>query len=357
MSNCSYRVHIPTLLCVAGFASAVEVAPDVTSGGFGRGLGVAEVREAANSRHSPNANIGEREAAADFAGEGQLWVSYAVENYRMRVDIFASSDPEWAEPEGDLILEQAFVDATFQAGVVRIGRWRNTWLGWEGHHAPELTRVRHSAAWDWNVQNHALKPNQPFLNDGIGLRTPDGVMLQAELNIVDDVLGDGDSAGPADKAIGGAFRAQEIETGMIELGWVYDPNSTTAGPGRDEDAFGIDLNGNWTGLREAGWFFAAEAQYHYHPDLTVVGQRYGNDLILLGLAQYTLTEQTSLSVMVDWVERGFSASDNEVLEYALSATHRPHPRVRLDAEISYDNESANDADRYGLAIAATVQLP
>jgi hypothetical protein len=335
----------------------MDVAPAVTIGGYGRGLGIAEVREAGNAHHSPDHNVGDREAAVDFAGEGQLWVSYAVENYRMRMDIFASSDPEWADPQGDLILEQAFVDATFDAGVVRIGRWRNTWLGWEGHHAPDMFRVRHSAAWDWNVQNHALKPNRPFLSDGLGLRTPDGAVMQAEVNIVDDVLGDGDSAGPADKAVGGAFRAQHTDIGMIELGWVYDPNSTTAGPGRDEDALGADLNGHYNGLRDAGWLFAAETQFHYHPDLTVAGRRYGNDLVLLGMAQYSLTEQTSCCLMIDWVERGFSASENEVLEYALSVTHRPYPRVRLDAEISYDDETADDADRFGVAVAATVQLP
>ena len=61
--------------------------------------------------------------------------------------------------------------------------------------------------------------------------------------------------------------------------------------------------------------------------------------------------------MVDWVERGFKAADNEVLEYALAVIHRPGARVRLEAEIAYDDESAADADRMTLAVAATLLLP
>jgi len=349
------RPLIPLFLM--GIAPAMEVSPEVTIGGFGRGLAIAEVRQEANPRHSLATDVGQDEAAANFAGEGLLWGSYRVENYLVRMDLFASSDPEWKEPQGNLLLEQAFVEGSNDLGVVRIGRWRNTWLGWEGFHAPELFRVRHSAAWDWNVQNHALKPNRPFLSDGIGVRSPDGEVVQVELNVVNDVLGDGDSAGAADKAIGGAFRVQQPEVGMIELGWAWDPNSTTAEPGTDVNAFAVDLNGHWRGLRDAGWFFAGEVQAHRHPGLTVGSVRYGNDLILLGMAQYTLDERNACTLMIDWVERGFSAPDNEVLEYALSFTHRPHPRVRLDAEISYDNESADHADRYGMALAATVQLP
>ena len=352
-----HRSPVITLALLVGTLQAVEVAPDVEVGGYGRGLAIAEVRQAANARHSPTSDVGSDELAVDFSGEAQLWGRYRVENYRLRVDLFASSDPEWQTPDDGVLLEQAFVEGVYDWGVARLGRYRNTWLGWEGHHAPELFRVRHSAAWDWNVQNHALKPNQPFLSEGLSVRTPDGRGLQAEVHVVDDVLGDGDTSGSADKALGGAFRAANEEHGMIELGWAWDPNSTTAGPGRDVGAFAVDLNGHWKGLRDSGWLFAAEAQFHHHPDLTVAGQRFGNDLVLLGMAQYAFDEHTSGTVMIDWVERGFAAPDNEVVEYVLALTYRPHQRVRLDAEVSFDDETAAKADRYGVAVAATIMLP
>jgi hypothetical protein len=352
-----HRTPVLTLVLLASTLRAVELAPDLEAGGFARGLALAEVRQPANPRHSASTDVGRDEQAIEFVGEAQVWTRYQIGNFRLRADLFASSDPEWQTPVDTVLLEQAYVEGDFGWGIARIGRYRNTWLGWEGHHAPELFRVRHSAAWDWNVQNHALKPNQPFLSDGISVRTPDDGSLQAELHVVEDVFGDGDTTSSTDKAIGGAFRATDEEHGMIELGWAWDPNSTTAGPGRDVDAFGADLNGHWKGLQDAGWLFAAEVQFHHHPDLTVGGERFGNDLIVLGMARYDFDGKTSGTVMIDWVERGFAAPDNEVVEYALAVTHRPHPRVRLDAEVSYDDESADDADRYGVAVAATVMLP
>lgn len=146
-------------------------------------------------------------------------------------------------------MEQAFIDFEQNSVVTwRGGRFQTTWLGWEGFHTADLWRVNHSAAWDWNVQNHSLKPNKPFVSDGVGLltRTPDGVW-GAEFYVIDDLLGDGDTTRGSDKAMGVSFCARKGDLGRLELGLSYDPRSVTNGTaGGDSHAFAIDLNADVT---------------------------------------------------------------------------------------------------------------
>jgi hypothetical protein len=352
------RVCAPVIATALGATlPAVELAPSLTMSGHGRGTAIGESRDANNPRHSIGTDVGRHEGSFDAIGELQAGMQYRRDRWTLRADLFASSHPEWADPKEGILLEQAYVEGAFEAGVVRIGRYRNEWLGWEGHHAPDLFRVQHSAAWDWNVQNHALKPNRPFLSDGIALRTPDKSSFQAELHLVKDVLGDGDTSRASDVAVGGAFRLREAGVGMIELGWAFDPNSTATAPGRDTNAVAIDLNAHYTGLLDSGWFFAAEIQAHRHPELTVGNEVYGNDLIALGMVQVDVTATTALTVMVDYVERGFKASRTEVIEYAVAIIERPDPQVRLSGEVYWQDETAYRADRWGVALSAMVLLP
>jgi len=64
------------------------------------------------------------------------------------------------------------------------------------------------------------------------------------------------------------------------------------------------------------------------------------------MANYTFLPGTaSLTVMLDYVERGFAAKDNEIMEYAVAILTRPHPQVRLNAEVFYWDEAAANATR------------
>lgn len=85
--------------------------------------------------------------------------------------------------------------------------------------------------------------------------------------------------------------------------------------------------------------------------------RYGNDLILLAMANYAFNETVSATLMVDYVERGFSASDNELIEYAVAILTRPHPQVRFNAEIFYWDEQAENSDAWGSAVVVNLALP
>ena len=180
------------------------------------------------------------------------------------------------------------------------------------------------------------------MSDGVGalFATDDG-RYHTGFYIVDDVLGDADDKRTIDKAFGTSLSTIIPQTARVELGLVYDPRSTAAGTGDSSaHAYGVDLNTDITAFKEHGWFFAAEAQYHYHPKLTVGPTRYGNDLVLLAMANYAFTPEVSTTVMLDYVERGFAASDNEVFETAVALLTRPHQPIRLNAEVFYWAESA-----------------
>jgi hypothetical protein len=242
--------------------------------------------------------------------------------------------------------------------TIRAGRFQNTWLGWEGFHTPELWRVNHSAAWDWNVQNHGLGPARPFVSDGVGAiyELPDqGITVQGY--VVKDVLGDVVGEKPDNVAAGGSVALKQH--GLGRFGVAVDPNSTITQDGTGSTATAVDVNGDITALRDQGWFFAGEVQWHHHPRLWVGGERWGNDLVVLAMANYRLPNdpRISFTAMVDYVERGFAASDNEVMEYAFAVLTKPRPRVLLNGEVFYWDESRANADSYGLAGVLLVMLP
>ncbi len=348
------------LLLLAASLPAVEIAPGFSIGGYGEAFVRGESRAANSPRHSLTNDLGQTESSIDFSSDAALKAAYSVDRFRLRLDVLVYSQPPFKQPDSPVLLEQAFIDFVQTPNVTwRAGRFQTTWLGWEGFHTPELWRVNHSAAWDWNVQNHSLKPNKPFVSDGVGalLMTEDG-RHRAEFYVVNDVLGDGDDTRGTDKATGASFSTVVPQAMRLELGLAYDPRSTNTGPNRgDAHAFAVDLNADITALKDRGWFFAAEAQFHHHPQLTVANERYGNDLILLAMANYAFDPELSATLMVDYVDRGFSAGDNEVLETAVALLTRPHPQVRFNSEIFYWSESADRADSYGLAAVALVSLP
>ena len=55
--------------------------------------------------------------------------------------------------------------------------------------------------------------------------------------------------------------------------------------------------------------------------------------------------------------RGRDLDDNEVLEYALAVLTRPGGHARLNTEVFYWNESADQADAYGAAAVLQLSLP
>lgn len=349
-----------SLLLMAAALPAVELAPGFSLGGWGEALAQGEVHQAGNPKHSTTSDLGETEKDIDFHASAALRLAYAVDRFKVRADVLFYDAPPFKNSDSPVLLEQAFIDFQ-QTGQVtwRAGRFQTTWLGWEGFHTAEEWRVNHSAAWDWNVQNHSLKPNQPFLSDGVGLllSTADQ-RYHAEFYVVNDVMGNGDDTSGTDKATGASFWTAIPDYGRIELGLCYDPRSVNSGAGNaDSNTFAVDLNTDITKWRDRGWFFAAEAQFHNHPELRVGNVRYGDDLILLVMANYAFSDELSTTVMVDYVERGFEAKDNEVLETAIALLGRPHPQVRINGEVFYWNERADRADSYGAAAVINVQLP
>lgn len=348
------------LLLIAATAPAVELAPGLSIGGYGEAFARGESREAGNPKHSTTRQLGETDNSIDFSSDAALKVAYSVDRFKLRVDVLVYDRPPFKEPDSPVLLEQAFIDFIQNPNVTwRAGRFQNTWLGWEGFHTQEMWRVNHSAAWDWNVQNHSLKPNKPFVSDGVGaLFSTDDGLDRVEVYVVNDVLGDGDDARGTDKAVGASFSSAFPQIARVELGLAYDPRSTASGAGNDSTgAFAVDLNTDITAWKDRGWFFATEAQYHVHPQLTVGTERYGNDLILLAMANYAFTPELSTTLMVDWVERGFSTDGNEVLETAVAVLTRPHAQVRFNAEAFYWDEAAKRSDAFGVAAVALVALP
>jgi hypothetical protein len=213
------------------------------------------------------------------------------------------------------------------------------------------------------VQNHALKPNRPFLSEGVGLLARPTDETGAELYLVNPLFGTTDTAKGSDKTIGTSLWWKRPNAGRAELAVAWEPRAVTttrdpATQGDDAQSIvGIDLNGDVTAWRDQGWFFAAQAQYHLHPRLQVGDDRYGNDLILLGMANYAVTPTVSATLMVDWVERGFSKDGNEILETAVAILTRPHPQVRFNAEVFYWDERAGRADAWGGAAVLLVAMP
>ena len=350
--NYSMRFH-PALLVLSAALPAVEVVPGLSFGGYAEGFARDGHFEAGNP-HATDADD-----HPQLSGDAAFKLAYHRDRLRARLDVLAYTDIPFHDPDSHVLIEQAMVDFEQTSNLTwRGGRFQNTWLGWEGFHTPEMWRVNHSAAWDWNVQNHSLNPNTQFVSDGAGalLSTDDG-RCHADFFVVRNVLGSGDDKRAIDKGVGASFWHLIPQTARIELGLAYDPRSTAAGAGTYAHAFAIDLNADITALRERGWFFACEAQFHQHPDLTVGTQRYGNDLVLLAMANYRFIPEVSATVMVDYVERGFAAADNEILETAVAVLTRPHELVRLNAEVFYWAESAANADSYGVAAVALVAVP
>jgi hypothetical protein len=348
---------LSAIVCAAS-ASAVEVAgaPELTFSGFAE-TSLEAIHYDQNAFRDPNPGV--KEGSIDFPSDADLRLGYKDEDFTLRVDMLAFSRPQYGD---NVLLEQCFIDwKATSALTVRAGRFQNTWLGWEGFHTPELWRVNHSAAWDWNVQNHgALGVPKPFLSDGVGaiVDVPDtGVTIQGF--VVKDVLGDVPGEHPDQIAAGGSVALKQQGVGRFELGAAIDPNSTVTEDGTGSTAVAVDVNADITAFREQGWFFASEVQVHRHPRLWVAGARWGNDLVALAMANYRLPEEprVSFTVMLDYVERGFSADNNEVMEYAFAVLTKPRKSVLLNGEVFYWDETRSQADQYGLAAVLCVLLP
>jgi hypothetical protein len=350
---------IPLLAAIAPLA-AVELGPPGTGlmlNGYGEAFAEIERRSANHPRNGTPAPR-EAETAIDFPADMELRLNYAVDRFSFRADFLIANRPLF--DDDDTLLEQAFVDwhAT-EVLTVRAGRSRTTWLGWEGFRTPEMLRVNHSAAWDWNVENHGLGPRRPFVTDGVGvLLANTDRSLTAELHVADDVLGEGPGSSASDKAVGGCVAWNLPEFARMEIGAAYDPDSVNNGDGTASDAYALDVNIDVTALLDHGWFMAAECQVHRHPGLTVAGQRFGNDLVALGMVNYAFAPgKASITAMVDYVERGFAADDNELWEYAVALLTTPHKQVRLNLEVFVWDETADGADSYGGSAVILVALP
>lgn len=360
-----------SLLLLAGGAAtlpALEVGPagsGLQLGGWGEAFARAEHHDANNPKHTGAGGVGlEDEDDIDFSADALLKAKYGVEQFTLRLDVFVTNQPQFTDDENEgnnVLLEQAFVDWQFhERAKVRAGRFRSDWIGWEGYHTPDLFRVNQSAVWSWNVRDHGEFENRPFLSDGVALfLTAPEDPLTLSFYVVEDVLGDAPSSEGTDLAYGLNLTWAPSWLGQIEFGAVYDAESmwdSTVDGGSDGAAF--DLNIDITTWRDQGWFFAGEVQYHIHGDLAApVGWEFGDALMWLVMANYQVTDHVSLTAIVDSVDRGLDADDNEILEVAFAVLTRPHKQVRLNFEVFHWDESADDADAYGAAAVLLVELP
>ncbi len=339
----------------------MEVAPGLTIGGYGEAFAHAAVHEANNPHHSPDSDLGETDKNLIFTADAQLKTAYRTDRFGLRVDILIYSEPPFADSSNNVLLEQCYVEFHQNEWLTwRGGRSEITWMGWEGFHTTELWRVDQSAAWQWNTQNHSLKPNRAFVADGVGalMATPDD-RWHAEFYVVNNVLGNPDDKAGTDKALGSSFSTKIPSYGRVELGMVYDPRSTFAGANQGSThATAVDLNTDCSAFRqEYGWFFAAEVQFNHHPSLTVNNETFGNDLVALVMANYAFTPDISGTVMVDGVDRGTHVDHNEVLEVAVALLTKPAPQVLFNSELFYWAETADQADQWGAAAVLAVLLP
>jgi hypothetical protein len=363
-----YRHHaVTSLLLLAGASSAVEIGPPgsgVELGGWVEGFARAEHHDARSPNHPQAGGAGLQDVdEIGFSADALLKAAYRVDQFSLRLDLFITSDPPFDDPANDgnnLILEQAFIDWRFhESATLRAGRFRTTWIGWEGFHTPELLRVNHSAVWSWNVRDHGRLDQRPFLSDGVGLfLTAPEDPLTLGLFVVDDVLGDAPTAEGTDLAYGLNLTWAPSWLGQMELGAVYDAKSMTENGGTAaSDGAAIDFNVDITTWRDHGWFFAGQVQYHWHNHLAPAGAEFGDALMWLVMANYALTDRTSLTVMVDSVDRGMDLDDNEILEVAVALLTRPHRQVRFNVEVFHWDESGDNADSYGAAAVLLVELP
>ena len=143
----------------------------------------------------------------------------------------------------------------------------------------------------------------------------------------------------------------------ILSGAVFDPNSMTEDGLTSSDGAALDFNLDVTALRDYGWFFAGEVQYHFHSHLSVNGPEFGDAFMWLVMANYAFTDKVSVTAMVDRVDRGMDLPNNEILEVAFAVLTRPHQQVRLNFEVFHWDESAANADSFGAAAVILVELP
>lgn len=361
----SSLVLVPILPYMAGVAaslSAVEVGPPDSGlqiGGWGEAIARAEHHD----RRNPNNSAAGTISAADedtvvFSSDALLKIAYHVDQFSLRLDVFASNKPQF-DDDNNVILEQAYIDWKFDDLVtLRAGRFATTWIGWEGFHTPNLFRVNHSAVWSWNVRDHGELGNHPFVSDGMSLsfKAPEDP-LTLSFFVVEDVLGDGPDAKGTDMAYGVNLTWSPAWLGQAEFGAVFDPNSMTEDGLTSSDGAALDFNLDVTALRDYGWFFAGEVQYHFHSHLSVNGPEFGDAFMWLVMANYAFTDKVSVTAMVDRVDRGMDLPNNEIFEVAFAVLTRPHQQVRLNFEVFHWDESAANADSFGAAAVILVELP
>lgn len=357
------------LLLAAGAATlpALEIGPEGSGlqiGGWGEAIVRGEHHDARNPKNSQAGLVGaEDEDDIDFSADALLKASYKVDQFSLRLDVFISNEPQFDDADNDgnnVILEQAFIDWKFHdRATLRAGRFLSTWIGWEGYHSPDLFRVNNSAVWSWNVRDHGQLKNRPFLSDGVSLAlTAPEDPLTLSFFVVEDVLGDAPDAEGTDLAYGMNLTWAPHWLGQVELGAVYDAKSMTEGVGTGgADGAAIDFNVDITTWQDAGWFFAGEVQYHFHTHLSVTGPEFGDSLMWLVMANYSITNDVSLTLMVDRVDRGLDLDNNEILEVAVAVLTKPHKQVQLNFEVFHWDESAANADAYGAAAVLLVMLP
>jgi hypothetical protein len=354
-------LSIPSLFLITGSTlslSAVEVGPPGSGlqiGGWGEAFASAEHYDGHSYESTPT-NV-EAKNEIEFASDAMLKVSYKIDEFSLRVDVFASSKPIYDDQ--NIILEQAFIDWKFNdLATLRAGRFDTTWIGWEGFHTPNLMRVNHSAAWYWNVYDHGQQEERPFLSDGLGLflKAPEDP-LTFSFFVVNDVLGNGPTATGSNVAYGANITWSPSWLGQAELGAVFDPNSMSIDGVSSSNGAAIDFNIDITTFQDHGLFFAGEVQYQFQNDLSLAGQKYGDALIWLAMVNYAFTDKVSITAMVDHVDRGMDLPNNEILEVALAVLTKPHKQVRLNFEVFQWKESASDADIYGAAAVILLELP
>ncbi len=355
---------IPSLLLLTGATSlsALEVGPPGSGlqiGGWGEAFARGEHRDANSPNHSAVGSVGtEDEDVIDFSADALLRIGYRVDEFSLRLDVFASNEPQF-DDDNNVILEQAFIDWKFHdLATLRVGRFNTTWIGWEGFHTPNLLRVNHSAVWSWNVRDHGELGNHPFVSDGLGLtlEAPEDP-LTLSFYVVEDVLGDGPETSGTDMALGANLTWSPVWLGQAELGAVFDPDSMTEDGLSSSAGAALDFNLDVTTWEDHGWFFAGEVQYHFHNHLSVTGPEFGDALMWLVMANYAINDRVSITAMVDRVDRGMDLPDNEILEVALAVLTQPHKQVQLNFEVFHWDESGDDADSYGAAAVILIALP
>lgn len=295
------------------------------------------------------------DATIDFSAGAQLEIGYAIGDA-----VTANVELYWEDADSSsngvaTNLEQAYINwaITEQVSVVA-GKFHNS-IGWEALDAPGLYRVNNSHMYSsWSVGGSGFETSWGLDTTGIGVVVTPNEQVEFGLNLVDGIYAE---TSKATDALGiNAYVTAVIEgIGTFDLDIMYGQEEASAfGGAAEEDAFGIDLNGEIDALREdQGLLFAFDFNY---VDYDLAG---GMGLLLL--ANYALPTEAPMwaTLSLNYVEPNDDADDDESIEIAAALLTQPtdDDNFGLNFELAYISHSGDDRNEFGLFVEALAVIP